>query len=303
MTDLYVLMTMDCENARSFMTSHGASMSPSGPPGYSESEASIKGYASIANSYRYPLSLFVHPEVAAENRDLLLDLRDQGACLGLHLHPYKFGDGQYRHDLGAYSAEEQRDILEEAISVWKEALGYRPLYFRPGYFSANDNTFRVLQELGFKGGSLSIPGRILPNHCSVWSGAYPYPHRAHLAFRQLKGMSDFIEVPVSVDYRRAMETGAAGEKGYEWPYIPADYDHEMVVRDILHRFETAVPEPRVIVLDTHNDEDYSAPSSPARQNLELILGSIVSICGETSMRPIGGTVETICDLVRSANEN
>jgi hypothetical protein len=36
---------------------------------------------------------------------------------------------------------------------------------------------------------------------------------------------ELVEVPVSVDYRRPIELGAAGETGYEWPYIASlDYD-------------------------------------------------------------------------------
>jgi len=275
-------------------------MSGSGPRDYAESETAIRAYTTLAKECGFPCTIFAHPEVAVKHRDLLLELQSQGACLGLHLHPYKFGDGRYRKDLGAYSALEQRKILREAGEVWGKSLGQRPLYFRAGYFSASDSTFRVLRELGFRGGSLSIPGRVLPDHASVWAGAEPYPHRAHLNFRQPRGASDFVEVPVSVDFQRPVHIGEAGELGYEWLYIPSmRYNHREILRDILERFQTDLPRYPVIVTDTHNDQDYSNPRHPARLNLDTVLDSIESFCANMGLQPTGCTLDTLCDLVLS----
>lgn len=300
MTDrVFVLMTMDCEPALWEVTAHGTQMSDSGPADYDESERSIKGYASIARSWGYPLTLFVHPKVALRQRDVLLDLQAEGACLGLHLHPYKFGDGHYRQDLGAYSAARQAEMLKSAITVWQEALGQRPVYFRGGYCSANDNTYRVLQELGFRGGAISNPGRILPEHCSVWAGAEPYPHRAHLEFRQLRGASEFVEVPVSVDYKRPTTKGAAGERGFEWPYIPGDYDHESIIRHLFERFlDDGFPYPTIYIA-THNDQDFSDSGHPSKLKLEHMLRGIAR-CSEMGLQPVGITVEGLCDSIRLA---
>jgi len=296
--DAFVLFTMDCEPAKIDVTPYGSQMSQSGPSDYVESERSIRGYVAAAEAHGFPTTLFVHPEVATSQREFLLELQEEGTCLGLHLHPYKLEGGRYKYDLGAYSASEQREMLQEATDVWEKALGQKPRYFRGGFFSANDNTFRVLQELGFRGGSLSIPGRVLPEHCSVWAGAEPYPHRAHLSFRQLEGSSEFVEIPVSVDFQRPVQVGAAKEQGYEWPYIPARaYDHKGVIRDILERFRSDSPHYGTIVMDTHNDQDYSNPEHPSSLNLELIFNSIMSLCAEMCMRPIGCTVETLCDLI------
>lgn len=296
MTPIYILLTMDCETAKHEVTSHGTRMSASGPNDYAESERSIQGYASIAGEYGLPLTLFAHPEVAVGNRDLLLDLQGRGHCLGLHLHPYKFSGKGYLDDLGAYSPREQQEILSAAADAWERTLRQRPLYFRAGYFSGNDSTFGVLLDLGFRGGSLSNPGRVLPEHCSVWAGAEPYPHRANLSFRQAKGASDFIEVPVSVDYRRPVQSGAAGEQGYEWPYVPAAYDHRAVVESILERAKQDAPEYGTLVLDTHNDQEYLDPAHFATRNLRLILDTLFAGCERLELQPVGATVETICDL-------
>ena len=300
--DIYVLLTMDCESAKVDVAPYASGMSGSGPADYRESERSIRGYVNAVRSHGFPTTLFVHPEVAAGQPEFLLELQREGVCLGLHLHPYKFADGRYRYDLGAYPASEQRAILQEAMAVWEEALGQKPRYFRGGYFSANDETFGLLQGLGFRGGSLSNPGRVLPEHCSVWAGAAPYPHRAHLGFRLIEGDSDFVEVPVSGAFGRPVEVGHAGEQGYEWPYIPHAYDHRAVIRDVLERFRADSPQFGTVVTDTHNDQDYSDPDHPASRNLELILNSITRFCEEMEMRPVGTTLDRLCDLVLGEEE-
>ena len=296
-----MLFTMDCEPATRDVTPYALAMSGSGPCDYQESERSIRAYVAAVAACGFPATLFVHPEVAAAHGQLLLGLQDDGACLGLHLHPYKLRGGSYKHDLGAYTASEQREILRQAIGAWEDALGQRPLTFRAGYFSANDATFGVLRELGFRGGSLSNPGRVLPAHCSVWAGAEPYPHQAHLGFRQIEGDSEFVEVPVSVAFGRPMREGEAHEKGYEWPYIPASkYDHAAVIRDILGRVAADEPRFGTIVADTHNDQDYADPTHPASVNLALILDAIAACSAELGLRPVGCTVADLCDRVLAA---
>jgi len=298
--DMFVLVTMDAEPARMDVTAHALEMSSSGPCDYQESQVSIRGYADVARRHGFPITIFAHPEIAMNHHELLLDLEKEGACLGLHLHPYKLSGGRYRRDLGWYSASELHTMLREAAEGWEKALGHRPLYFRPGYFSANDNTFRVLCKLGFRGGSVSIPGRVLPAHASVWAGAEPYPHRAQLSFRQVRGGSDFIEVPASPDFGRPVPRGDAGEQGYEWLYVPsAMYDHRKVVRGILERFRLDRPDYPVIVTDTHNDQDYTDGRRPATGNLEAILNDIVALSADMNLRPVGCTLDTLCDLVLS----
>lgn len=296
--DVLVLFTMDCEPARNEVSAHALRMSASGPRGYEESSASVEAYCRGLMSIGFPVTLFLHPEVAKAHADLVLGLEREGVCLGLHLHPYKLGDGRWQLDLGGYPADVQREILRQAVEVWERALGRRPLYFRAGYFSANDATFGLLRELGFRGGSLSIPGRVLPEHYSVWAGADPMPHRASLAFRQNAGDIEFVEVPVPVDRRRPVAKGHAGEAGFEWPYIPASaYDHRRVVTDIL---DVVVDEGHpwgTVVMDTHNDQDYADPTHPASRNLAAVVATLTMECEKRSLRPVGSTVADVCDRV------
>ncbi|MEE2754139.1 MAG: hypothetical protein VX910_09165 [Candidatus Latescibacterota bacterium] len=294
----YILLTMDCESAKLDVSDRAIGMSSSGPVDYAESERSIRGLAESAKISGYPVTLFVHPEVAVAQSSLLLELQDDGACLGLHLHPYKLSDSKYHLDLGAYPLEEQKCIFKDAVAIWEEALGQSPQYFRGGYFSANDSTFGILDELGFLGGSLSNPGRVLPTHCSVWKGAEPYPHRARTGFRLISGESEMIEIPVSVAFGRPVARGHAGEQGFEWPYIPHAYDHEAIIVDILNRFKHDSPRFGTIVTDTHNDQDYTDPNCPAQLNLGRIMKTIHRSSEEKKMEVRGITIDTLCDLVR-----
>jgi hypothetical protein len=75
------------------------------------------------------------------------------------------------------------------------------------------------------------------------------------------------------------------------------YHHREVIQHLLERFKAEKPAVPVIYLDTHNDQDYTDPNHPARRNLELVLDSIVSLCAQMDMRPVGATAATICDLV------
>jgi hypothetical protein len=289
---------MDCEVVKADTTSYANKMSSSGPYDYRESRHAIEGYTRIVKEYGFLTTIFIHPEVAEAQPELFLKLKKVGNCLGLHLHPYKLEGGEYKYDLGAYSYDGQTKIIESAIEVWEKALGYKPLYFRAGYFSANDNTFRVLKKLGFKGGSLSIPGRVLPEHYSLWSGSEPSPHRANLNFRQQKGDSDFIEVPMSVDLKRPLSKGEAGEKGYEWLYVPSRrYDHKDIVKNILKRCKSNSSEHHTIGTDTHNDQDYSNPEHPSTKNLKIILNTLTSLSKEMGIKPTGSTLESIYNSV------
>jgi hypothetical protein len=297
--DVSVILTMDCEPALFELTALAKKLSGSGPATYEQGERSIRGYVEAADKEGYPVTLFAHPEVATAQTALLLELQSAGACLGMHMHPYKFDDQRFPRDLGGLDGDQQRELLSHATKVWSDALGQHPRFFRGGVFSANDETFGVLVDLGFEGGSLSCPGRVLPTAMAVWAGAELYPHRANLSFRQISGDSDFIEVPISVDMSRPMAKGDRHEAGYEWPYIPSrNYDHRAVVRGILEQsVEDGTPFP-TYVTNTHQDQDYADPLHLASMNLQSVFQTLRETAGEIGVGLIGTTIADMADRVR-----
>ena len=299
--DVSVILTMDCEPALFELSSLAIQLSGSGPATYEQGERSIRGYVEAADKAGYPVTLFAHPEVARAQTALLLELQSAGACLGMHLHPYKFDDQRYPRDLGGFDGDQQREMLSDAAKVWSEALGQHPSFFRGGVFSANDQTFGVLADLGFDGGSLSCPGRVLPQAMAVWAGAELYPHRANLSFRQISGDSDFIEVPISVDTSRPMARGDRHEAGFEWPYIPSrNYDHRAVARGILKQSaedDTMFP---TYMTNTHQDQDYADPLHPASINLQSVFETLRETADENQAGLIGTTIAEMVGRVQNS---
>ena len=299
-SNVNVILTMDCEPALFECSPLAIELSGTGPATYEAGESSIRGYVEAADREGYPVTLFAHPEVAVAQTALLLELQDAGACLGMHLHPYKFDTVRYPRDLGAFSAEQQTELISAASEVWSDALGQHPRFFRGGVFSANDATFGVLVGLGFEGGSLSCPGRVLPEAMAIWAGAELYPHRANLSFRHIEGDSNFIEVPISADPSRPMERGDRREPGFEWPYVPSRlYDHRAVARNVIARsIDDGATFPTYIT-NTHQDQDYADPEHPASVNLQTIFRTLRDAASEHGIGLTGRTIADMCDLVRS----
>ena len=86
--------------------------------------------------------------------------------------------------------------------------------------------------------------------------------------------------------------------GYQWPYIPAGFDHRRVIQNIIHRFQQDDPPFPVIVTDTHNDHDYGDPDNPVTKNFHHVIQAILAESEKWNYEPVGVTIAQICDLVR-----
>ena len=123
---VFVILTMDCEPALFECSPLAIRLSGSGPADHEEGEQSIRGYVEAARVEGYPVTLFAHPEVAVAQSKLLRELQGEGACLGMHLHPYKFDPERYPMDLGGLPADKQREAISEAKRVWSDASELLP---------------------------------------------------------------------------------------------------------------------------------------------------------------------------------
>lgn len=193
-----------------------------------------------------------------------------------------------------------RTILESGeLSIGEKALWQRtrnlrtrrainPRLPRGEVFSSNDQTFGVLADLGFDGGSRSCLGRVLPTAMAVWAAA-------KLSFRQINGSNDFIQMPISVDMSRPMARGDRHEAGFEWPYIPSrNYDHRTDVRGILKQnFEDRTTFP-TYVKNTYQDQDYAYPLHPASLTLQSVFQTLRETADEIQT---GLVVTPIADMV------
>jgi peptidoglycan/xylan/chitin deacetylase (PgdA/CDA1 family) len=302
MKEINILLTMDCEPT--LATTHAQA---TGPRDWAHGERAVRGYFNIGKRYGFPASYFVHPETVLGQPDVFADLETQGACLGLHMHPWKYSMWRYEQkrflaNYGGMSADEQRACLAESSALWRQAMGYQPLYFRPGSFSANDDVFRVLAETGFRGGSCSVPGRVWPDVETVWSGAEPDPHRANACFRQVRGNLEFANIPVSVDFSSAI-SGAKGRTMHsdlrpdtDWPGKHG-ISYQTIANNILAQTVARAPKIPVIVIISHNHYEYSDESNAVTKRLIASLDAVVAACKAANIKPVGTTIAKVVDDV------
>jgi hypothetical protein len=187
-----------------------------GPPDWAFAARSVRGYCDALSRRGMSPTLFVVPDTALEQGVLLRQLAEKtGAELGLHMHPQCWKDHYLNPDghgyLGAYRGADQYEILSEALEQIGDCLGDRPQAFRGGNFSANDETFRTLTELGFTHGSVSQPGRSVARYQACWKDADPDVHLGHEAFRLIPGRLDFVEVPLTSDRERTDHWTGVGD--------------------------------------------------------------------------------------------
>jgi len=294
-----ILFTMDVELPT---TAHGK---VSGPKSNKEGEIRIREYTQAIGEYGYSPTFFIHPEQGENQGSFFRKLKANGACLGLHLHSTKFLKKQYSCELGGLSEIEQKDTLRMASDLFQEYFGFRPEIFRPGVFSANDSTFKVLSELGFKGGSVSIPGRIWPERCCVWSGSIPHPHLANKNFRQLEGDLPFVEIPLSVDYTQELQLNhqrywhyrdlRPGQKymkagSSEKNHLPLA-DYKLIFKNIVNQLVADDPFLKTIVVDTHNDLEYLDTSKDSARQLHAVLECIKPELEKHGLVPVNATMD------------
>jgi len=174
---------MDCERIQN------KGFYPAGPLSWRESEENIISFAQTALAFGYKATFFAVPEAAEQHADIFRGLIRCGHEVGLHLHPdtFRLGINEY---LGNLPYNIQYKIIKDARDVFESAMGFLPTSFRSGYFSANQDTFRALEVLGFKGGSSVMPGRHLKESGSDWEG---WPRCCHY-------INSYFEVPVTVRY-------------------------------------------------------------------------------------------------------
>ena len=313
MDKIYIVVTMDVEPP-----TPGTHPTATGPDNWEDSEKFIRGYADRAGEFGYPVTSFIHPEVTEVQADLFHELGEKGHCVdGLHLHPWKFRDGKYKAHFGGLSEADTRAALSECISMWQGGMGRRPLYFRPGTFSANDNMYKVLVDLGFRGGSCSIPGRIWPRMNAIWTGAEPDPHRPHAIFRQIVGDLEFANMPVAVDFsQRTVTSGSNWQKADEsaasspdentvssyrdmrpdWSDADADF-YKRTADNIVEQLIARDPSVPTLSTITHNDNDFTNPDDRVCKNLCAALKAMTDACKSRGIEPVGATLADVCDMV------
>jgi hypothetical protein len=159
-------------------------------------ERSIRGLGDLLEETGTKGTFLVIPGDIEAHAPIYKELAARGHEIGLHVHPADMG---YDEFFGVQGPEAQKKILVEAMDRFAQAMECRPLSFCPGYASANDYTFGVLEELGFTHGMVSVPTRNLRQCASLWPSSPLDPHYPHRYNRSLCGDVNFVDLPVTVD--------------------------------------------------------------------------------------------------------
>jgi hypothetical protein len=247
---LYILFTMDCEPV-------GNKSAKQAPKTWEQSARAMEGFCDRLAVMGYPATLFVSAACAEEHGPLLEDLAARQIERGLYVHPPTLEgshNARFPRHLGNYPATDQRALIESATERFYAAIGSRPRSFRSGAFSASDATFQVLYELGFRQGSLSIPGRDLPRDAVAWIGAEPDPHYVHPTDRLRAGALPFLEVPVTSDPERFYRRGFPYELCIENSGV--DDWHRPLIERSLERMQADQAPFRALCLFTTNGPAY-----------------------------------------------
>jgi hypothetical protein len=290
MEQLFVLFTMDVEPAAS-------AAGVSGPASDAAGMRAIEDFGAVLSETGHRATYFVHPELIEAFPAFYRQLEQAGNGLGLHVHTTKFAASPQPCELGGLSRDEQLRVLAAAVGQYERGLGVRPEIFRPGCFSASDVTYGVLCELGFIGGGVSIPERIWPERFCVWSGAYPYIHRAHAAFRQGAGDLPFVEIPLSIDLTAPLRHNPVGFRhkpdlrpgGVYSETDEVACDRRQLLHNILHRMAADAPTLRTLVVDVHNDRDFASSTSQAARNLRDVIDGIAEECQALGWQAVPAT--------------
>ena len=259
---LHILFTMDCEpvTRRNVKT---------GPRTWELSARAIEGFCDRLSSAGYPATLFVSAECAEVHAPLMEELIARGIELGLHVHPPTLDADRYTRHLGQYRAEEQRAIVEEALERIYDAVGIRPRSFRSGGFSASDATFLVLYGLGFRQGSLSIPGYDLPRDAVRWVGAELDAHYVDASDRLRAGTLPFLELPVTSDPNRFYRQGHPSDLRIENSTV--DDWHRPLIEQHLERMAAANITFKTLCLYTQSGLAYFQDDDRHSVTVEMLL--------------------------------
>lgn len=286
---LHVCMTMDVERIR-------AKSPMGGPPDWAFAERSVRAYCEALGERKLKATLFIVPDTAEKQAAVFRELRDAGlAELGLHLHPQCTGD-RYRdpdaHEyLGGYDGAGQRALIEAAMEQFEAAIGARPRTFRGGNFSANDETFGVLTDLGFTHGSVSQPGRAVARVRAVWTDAVWDVHRPHRAFRCAEGDLDFVEVPLTSDRKRTDHWTGVGDVRLEG--ASADEIVSAASQEVTRQVETGAAVKHVCIL-THNFVNYGGEGADSRLGvLKGALDGFSDLADSLGLEMTGSTTDDI----------
>lgn len=297
---LFFCYFVDCQTPRK----------PGGAPDqtWDVAERAVRGMAEIFSERDliHALGFCSEPEVARRQAGLFREMAELGAWQGLHFQVRGYRPAGAREDydwertLAEYDYEAQRAVISIAKDEWEQALGMPAGDFGACCAQANDFTFPILAELGFRQSYVSCPGRHNPVAGQAWWGAFPHSHHASSRSRLVCGELELYECPLnrtlvpregppgifSVDDLRAER---------EWDFDDAMAIARASVDDMLRRDHPIL----YVHAPTHNTWDATHRNHPRRRAVETTIDVAYALAEELGLVLVPASME---DMHRRADE-
>lgn len=277
---LYFNYSIDCELPLN--TSYtGPERQPhfGGPESWESAEASVRGFIEkmAAMDVGSGASLFVYPDVARHQQALYREMAAAGVEIALHLNGLRYSrlQGDRAKWQGEMTEAEQREALRMAKADLEDTLGQPVLGYRACYGSANNDTLRLCDELGFRWAS-NASNRYRPEFAAYWSGSWPYARHASAASNLIPGNLRLFEIPLTVGLTVYYDENIRQPLDLRVETPPARLGESreklraIIEENIIEMDHRTVPL-RAIIGGSHNTNPYGDPATDQAQNLEWVV--------------------------------
>jgi len=258
-------------------------------------ERAVRGLGEILAQTSTRGTFFVIPGDIEAHAPLYRSLEEQGHEIGLHVHPAEEGRAEF---LGLEGPRAQREIIREAADRFAQGIGRRPVSFCPGYFSANDHTFAILEELGFRHGAVSCPTRSLPQCAAVWGPSSLDPRYPHRFNRVLEGDVDFVDLPVTVDPDSRM-WGGGHPLDLRVELVDAKNHSYTIDKAVRRQLAQNTPVKQIHAV-THNIFEFSDPRNFRR---ETLLGIVAAVRRAAEFEGLEFQAATLAEVAAAFRRN
>jgi hypothetical protein len=201
-------------------------------------------------------------------------------------------DYPWDKSLADYDYEEQKAVLQIAKDEWGQAMGQPTDSFGACCAQANDYTFPILAELGFRQCYCSCPGRYSPKYGQRWWGAFPHSHHTSSKSRLICGELDLYEFTLT----RSLVPEPGPEPG-TWRVTDFRAESEMGFEGIMAMAEASLQD--MLLRDhpilyvhgpTHNTWDVGDESSPRRKTVEATIDAAYALAEKHALELVPATL-------------
>ncbi len=258
-----------------------------GPASWEAAEESARGFIEVMSEVglRQGATLFICPDVARKQASLFRRMADAGIETALHLNGWRYSKMKSPAWLGSLPYIEQRAVIHMAKADLEDSLGRPCLGYRACRASANDDTFPILEELGFQWSSTSASGSYKPEVFACWSGGWPFAYHPSAKNKLIPGDLKVYEMPGTrgqrtsfqgdldrpLDMRVETPLEVIGPGGELWRRVIEENIVEMG-----HRNQPV----RAIIGASHNTNPYADHSSLAYHNLIRVIQFTRQLAGQ-----------------------